>query len=160
MSDAKNKSKITTRFTKESLNDEGGVIAGHTIAFNGDHENSSRGVFYMHLMIWAAIGPALLQGVADIGDVCSTVSDVLDSMFSATLPRQYHVKDLIEKELQFYPTNMCVFERSIQGGRVMLTPPDPMCQKEFNDYVYTSICSFGIHTHDNSISGRCHKAVI
>ena len=54
-----------------------------------------------------------VKRVADIGDVCNTVSDVLDSMFSATLPRQYHVKDLIEKELQFYPTNTCAFERSI-----------------------------------------------
>ena len=127
LSDAKNKSKITIRFTKESLNDEGGVIAGHTLAFNGVHENSSRGVLHMHLMMWAEIGPALLQGIADIADVCHTISDVSDSMFSATLPRQYHVKDLIEKELQFYSTNTCVFERSIQRGRAMLTPPDPMC---------------------------------
>ena len=58
----------------------------------------------MHLMIWAAIGPALLQRVADIWDLCSTISDVLDCMFSATLLRQYHVKELLEKELQFYPT--------------------------------------------------------
>ena len=100
LSDAKNKSKISIRFTKKT-NDEGGVIAGHTIAFNGVHENSSCGAPHMHLLIWAAIGPALLQGVADIADVCNTVSDVLDSMFSTTLPRQYHVKDLIEKELQF-----------------------------------------------------------
>ena len=35
LSDAKNKTKTSNRFTKESLNDEGGVIAGHTIAFNG-----------------------------------------------------------------------------------------------------------------------------
>ncbi len=69
----KNKSKISIRFTKESLNDEGGVIAAHTIAFNGVHENSSRGALHMHLMIWEAIGPALLQGVADIEDVCNTV---------------------------------------------------------------------------------------
>ena len=103
--DAKNKSKISIRFTKESLNDEGGVIEGHTIAFNSVHESSSRGALHIHLMIWAEIGPALLQGVADIRDVCNTVSYVSDSMFSATLPRRYHVKDLIEKELQFYPTN-------------------------------------------------------
>ena len=113
LSDAKNKSKIRIKFTKESLNDEGGVIAGHTIAFNGVYENSSHGALHMHLLIWAAIGPALLQGVADIVDLWNTVSDVLDSMFSATLPRQYHVKGLIEKELQFYPTNTSVFERSI-----------------------------------------------
>ena len=129
------------------MNDEGGVIVGHTIALNGVDENSSHGALNMHLMIWAAIRPALLQGVADTADVCNTVSDV----FSATLPRQYHVKDLIEKELQFYPTTTCIFERSIQRGRAMLTPPDPMCQKEFNDFVHTSICSFGIHTQDKSV---------
>ena len=39
----------------------------------------------------------------------------------------------------------------------MLTQPDPTNGKEFNDFVHTSICSFGIHTHDKSITGRCHK---
>ena len=39
----------------------------------------------------------------------------------------------------------------------MLTPPDPMCQQEFNDSMYTSMCSSGIQTHDNSISGRYHN---
>ena len=29
--------------------------------------------------------------------------------------------------------------------------------KKFNDCVHTSICSFGIHTCDKSITGRCHK---
>ncbi len=87
LSDAKTNSKISIRFTKVSLNDEGGVIAFHIISFNGVHGHSSHGALHMHLIIWAAIGPALFQGSADIGDVCNTVSDVLDSMFSATLPR-------------------------------------------------------------------------
>ncbi len=38
----------------------------------------------------------------------------------------------------------------------MLTPPDPMRQKEFKDFVYMSINSFHIHI-DDKISGRCHK---
>ncbi len=80
----------------------------------------------LYICVWAAIDLAMLQGVADIDNVCNTDSDDDDSMFSATLPIQYHVKDLIEKELQFYPTNTCVFERSIQRGRAMLTPPDPV----------------------------------
>ena len=79
-----NKSKISIIFTKESLNDEGGVIGDHAKALNGVHENSSRGVLRMHLMILAAFEPALLQVDADIGDVCNPVSDVLDSMFSNT----------------------------------------------------------------------------
>ena len=44
---------------------------------------------------------ALLQGVADMNAVCNVVSDVFGSMFNATFPRNCHVKDLIEKELQF-----------------------------------------------------------
>ena len=59
---------------------------GHTMAFNGVHENRSRGALQMHVMIWAAIGPALLQGVAGLKDECNTFSDVLDNMLSATLP--------------------------------------------------------------------------
>ncbi len=42
----KNKSKISIRFTKESSNDEGGVMAGHTIEFNGVHEHSSCGALH------------------------------------------------------------------------------------------------------------------
>ena len=45
---------------------------------------------------------ALLQGVATMKDVCNVVSDVFDSMFNATFPRNCHVKGLIEKELQFF----------------------------------------------------------
>jgi len=44
---------------------------------------------------------ASLQGVADMKDVCNVVSDVFDSMVNATFPRNCHVKDFIEKELQF-----------------------------------------------------------
>jgi len=111
----------------------------------------------MHFMIWAAIGPALLQGVADMDDVCNAVSEILDSIFNATLPRNYHVKNLIEKELQFYPTASRAYEKTVRRGRAMLTPPDPMNETEFNDFVQTSICSLGIHTHDKSITGICHK---
>lgn len=37
------KSKIILRFTQESINDEGGVIVGHTMALNCVDKNSSLG---------------------------------------------------------------------------------------------------------------------
>jgi hypothetical protein len=119
-----------------NLMTECGDIAGNVIASSGVHENSARGALHMHLMIWAAIGPALLQGVADMEDVCNMVSDVLDSMLNATLPRNYHVKDLIAKELQFYPAASSTFENTVRRRRAVLTPPDPMHKKEFNDFVH------------------------
>jgi hypothetical protein len=45
---------------------------------------------------------ALLQGVAGMKDVCNIVSDVFGSMLNATFPRNCRVKDLIEKELEFF----------------------------------------------------------
>ena len=39
----------------------------------------------------------------------------------------------------------------------MLVPPDPLIENEYNNFVHTSICSFGIHTHDKYTTGRCHK---
>ena len=157
LGDGRSMQKISPRFTPASLDDDGGVIAGHVEAYNGTHEASGRGGLHMHLLIYAAICPALLQGIADMKEVCIVVSKVLDSMFQCELPREYHIKDLIEKELPFYPTKSNFFQKSIQRGRVMLIPPNPKETIEFDDYVHTSVCSFGIHTHDKNISGRCHK---
>jgi len=39
----------------------------------------------------------------------------------------------------------------------MLMTPDPSNEDKFDDFVHTSICSFGIHTHNKTITGRCHK---
>jgi len=61
--------KVSPRFTTDSLNDEGGIIAGHVEASNGVHEASGRGALHAHLMIWAAIYAALLQGVADMKEL-------------------------------------------------------------------------------------------
>ena len=102
--------KVSPRFTTDSLNDEGGIIVGHVKGFNGVHEASRRGLLHAQLMIWADIYAALLQGVADMKELCDVVADTLDSMFYATLTRGYHVKYLIEKELPFYSTKLMPFK--------------------------------------------------
>jgi len=76
LSSAGGERKVSRRFTSDSLNDEGGIIAGHVEAFSGVHEASRRGALHAHLMIWAAICAALLQGVADMKELC----DVFDIM--------------------------------------------------------------------------------
>jgi hypothetical protein len=139
------------------LNDEGGVIAGHVEAYNGVHEASGKGSLHAHLQIWSAICPALLQGTVDMQEVCDVISETLDSMICATLPREYHVKDLIERELPFYPTKGITYDKTIRRGRMMIVPPDPKDIKAFNDYFNTTIIAIGIHSHNKRITGRCHK---
>ena len=132
-------------------------MTSHATALNAVNECSQRGGLHGHALLYCALNPALLQGSADIQELCDAVTDVLDSIFRATLPRQYHVKYLIEKELSFYPTNTNHYEKVVRRGRAMLVCPDPTNKAEFDDFVHTSICSFGIHSHDRSIAGRCHK---
>jgi hypothetical protein len=146
MSDRNGTAIISPHFTHESLNDEAGIIAGHAVATEGCTENNKQGGLHLHAMIFSAICPALLQGCADIQEVCNTVSQVLDSLFCATLPCEYHIKHLLEKELPFYPTADHSFKKLIRRGRAMLMPPDPSDGHQFQDFVYTSISSFGIHT--------------
>ena len=81
LSDARSERKISPRFTPNSVYDKGGVIAGNVEAYNGVHETSGRGGLHGHFMLWAVICPALLQGVADMKEVCNIVSEALDSMF-------------------------------------------------------------------------------
>lgn len=41
----------------------------------------------------------MLEGAAQYGDICDEISKVLDSMYTAELPRELYVKDLIHKEM-------------------------------------------------------------
>jgi len=36
-------------------------------------------------------------------------------------------------------------------------PPDPSSEDKCDHFVHTSICLFGMHTYDKTITGRCHK---
>jgi len=65
-------------------------------------------------------------------ELCDVVTDTLDSMLCAILPREYFVKYLIEKELPFYSTKLMPFEKTIPRERAMLMPPDPSHNK-FDD---------------------------
>ncbi len=69
-------------------------------------------------------------------------------MYCGTLPQEYHVKDLIEKELP----------RKIHRGRGMLISPNPLEEREeFKDHVCNTVCYCGIHSHDAHCSGTYHK---
>jgi hypothetical protein len=89
MSDRSGTAINSPRFIHESLNYEAGIIAKHAVATEGCTENNKQGGLHLHAI--------------DIQEVCNTVSQVLDSLFCATLPHEYHIKHLLVNELAFYP---------------------------------------------------------
>ena len=78
----------------------------------------------------------MLQGGTKVMAICHQVSKTLDTMYCAELPREYHVNDLIEKELVYYPSSSVSFSKLDQHGRSLLISPDPVKETEaYEDHV-------------------------
>ena len=155
--------KKSPTYTPESINTKGGIIGGHALALNGVHENTSKKSIHTHFILYSLIGPALLQGVAEMADVCKSITEALDSMLRASVPRPFHVKYLVQKELPFYNTTTeCKFVSSVlPSGRNKFIPPDPVTHPhEFQTFIHTTITCNGMHSHDKGTTGRCHKPPI
>ena len=86
--------KRTTYF----LQTEPGVF-GHLSAVLAVNETQARGSLHMHLIGFGGLCPNLLQKAGDFPEVCKAVSEALDSMYCAEIPRHNHVYNLICKNL-------------------------------------------------------------
>ena len=113
------------------------------------HHTHRKGSLHMHGVGWGGLPPDLLSRIASFQDLCKEVEKVLESMYCATLPREVHVADLVNKELPRYSNSCDTFgEKRVKAGRAMLVTPDPaLCEGDFNDFCHACICRCGIHTH-------------
>ena len=63
-------------------------------------ETQDRGALHFHIVIWGGITPLLLERAALFPDVCKCIEEVLDSMYSAELPQEVHVEDMLVREMK------------------------------------------------------------
>ena len=70
-------------------------------------------------------------------------------MYSASLPREVHVSDLVNKELPHYYNACPTFgEKRNKVGRAMLIHPDPVNDNDaFEEFCDDGTCRCGIHSH-------------
>ena len=71
-------------------NDSAGV-AGTNIAYFGKTETTGRGSLHFHVVLWGGISPDLLELVSDMPEMCRRVGSILESMYSASLTKEWHV---------------------------------------------------------------------
>ena len=83
----------------KSPNNNKGVF-GHILAMHGVHETQQRGALHFHVILWGGITPKLLEGAAQYQDLCTTISEVLQTMYTADLPREMLVQDLVQREMK------------------------------------------------------------
>ncbi len=100
----------------------------------------------------------MLQSCVDIEAICDKVLRTIDSMYCAEIPRAYHVKDLIEKELLYYPSSSALIAKLNPQGRCMVISPNPEEEeREFDYHVCTPIWYCDVHSHNPNHHGTCYK---
>ena len=78
-------------------------IFGRVFAIYGVTEEHAKGTLHNHFAIYGGLLPRILQRYCAFQEVCDAIAEVLDSMYSATLPGDVHhpsiVKDvLVERD--------------------------------------------------------------
>ena len=132
-----------------------GVINGTPVALQAVNEANNRGNLHMHLLAWGGIPPKVLSVAADIPRLCKEVSETLNCFYRSSLPRDLHVRDLVNKELLQYPVaaNSRRPVRTRRVARSLVMPPDPQEWDLFDRHSCVSSSRCGIHSH----CFRCHK---
>ena len=130
-----------------------GVIVGTTLAYIGVTETTGRGSLHFHVVLWGGLSPELLEMVSDVPELCERIGDVLNSCYSAEMPRDVHVRDLVSRELKQSSKSSAAFRRMDPAARSMQIPPDPTDKDGFQGFVYCTVCGRNIHGH----SYTCHK---
>ena len=62
-------------------------------------------------VVWGGLSPDLLADISSYPDLCKEAQRVLDSMYSALLPRKVHMQDLVNKEILFYNNGLSAFAK-------------------------------------------------
>lgn len=74
-------------------------VFGYINAGEGVHEVQARLSLHMHLILFGGLRPKLLESAPSIPELCKKVSEGLNKMYCAELPREVHVADLIKRNL-------------------------------------------------------------
>jgi len=146
----------TTRTTEFSSWEEEclGAIVGSPLAYLGVTETTGGGSLHFHVVLWGGLSPDILELVADLPELCKHVGSVLDSTYSATLPREVHVSDLVTKDLKQNCDSSQAFRKRDAAARAMQVPPDPVeARDDFQNFTYCTVCERNVHEHSHT----CYK---
>ena len=131
-----------------------GAIVGTPLAYLGVTETTGGGSLHFHVVLWGGLSPDILELVADIPELCEHVGSVLDSTYSATLPREDHVRDLVTKDLKRNCDSSKAFRQRDAAASAMQVPPDPVqASDEFQNFTYCTVCERNVHEHSHT----CYK---
>ena len=129
-------------------------IFGHVTAFFGVTETQQRGALHFHCLLYGGLTPKLLERAASVPELSVAVGNALNTMYTAELPRSFHVRDHFAK----------VMKNNYRKGakencKVPYTPPPVTCtpplpstatREEWKKFFWETVLKHGLHLHTNS----------
>ena len=121
---SKTSSSRRTKYYKDRVKG----IFGRVLAIYGVTEEHAKGTLHNHFAIYGGLHPRILQRYAAFQEVCDAISEVLDSMYSATLPDDTHhhkiVEDVLAEKQKYEPEKTFHMLENIKFCQGMATPID------------------------------------
>ena len=71
-------------------------VLGHGLSLLAVVEDHAKGTLHYHLLFFGGLTPFVLQQFSSLGEVCSTVSVVLDTMYTGSIPTKHHVQMILQ----------------------------------------------------------------
>ena len=123
-------------------------VFGNIVACFGTIETQNRGALHFHLILWGGITPKLLEHSASFSEVCKTVQDALDSMFSAEIPRSMHLQHSLVQTMKQTKHGRELLPDCARQYPVMKEVPSPHSSKQcWMKFFWENILRNGIHQH-------------
>ena len=122
-------------------------IFGHITAYFGCIETQARNALHFHLILWGGITPKLLQKATGFDELCTAIEEALDSMYSAEIPRNEHIKDLIYQKMKKTANGRSLIPNSYKIYPIMNKIPSPRNSSEWIKYHDKTKAKVGIHSH-------------
>ena len=119
----------------------------------GVHETQARGTLHLHCIIFGGLPPELLKKCSHVPSIHEAIQTVLDSHFSAAVPKAVHARQIVENVMKKDEKwRSRVLNQKIPP--MFTTCPSPLTnQTEFFNRLYDNCLSYQFHVH----SFTCHK---
>ena len=117
-------------------------------SYFGCVEVQQRGALHFHILVWGGIPPSILETGSFLPQLSETISHVLNSMFCAEMPSEYHLQDLVLRAMKHTRTGIQHYPKSkLCHASMKHIPLYSASTENWNHHLYTSLQRTGIHEH-------------
>ena len=95
-------------------------VLGMLLAIYATIEDHKKGTLHIHLIGWGGIDPHILQELANIQDICNTLSEVLDELYSSQLPHDLIITNCITSVFKNHGCKFVDNDKNILSLRIFL----------------------------------------